>query len=390
MIFDSRFFDFIDSHAADDPLRLRLKFHGSEPWTDYAINHIEMLPKAIRKFGETNVPRVMPLPLSVEQSTAWPIAVFNASIAGCHKSLLDMTTGLGMDLRAIAASCPETEFTACEMNPVAAEALRVNFADNSRVTVVAGDSVEYLHGCDRDFGCIFIDPARRGDTGQRVYNLHDCAPDITEILPLMLGHTGQVVAKLSPMLDITQTLRDLPGCTYLAAVDDGTECKELLAVIHAGTADRTEAEVVSRDTRFRFTPEDERNLPSPDEADKISAGMWLFEPSAAMMKAAPWRSLSARCPQIGKIAPNTHLFVADAPVEGIPGRWLEIAEVMEFSSGNIRRFARRYPHTEISTRNFNIPAEKLRKKLNVKPGGGYRTFAVTDGAKRQILLICRN
>lgn len=390
MIFDSRFFDFIDSHAADDPLRLRLKFHGSEPWTDYAINHIEMRPKAIRKFGEANVPRIMPLPLSVEQATAWSIAVFNASVTGCHKSVLDMTAGLGIDLRALAESCPDTEFTACEMNPVAAEALRVNFADNSRVTVVEGDSVEYLRGCGRDFGCIFIDPARRGDMGQRVYNLHDCAPDITEILPLMLGHTGQVVAKLSPMLDITQTLRDLPGCTYLAAVDDGSECKELLAVIHGGTADTPEVEVVSRDTRFSFTPGDERNLPSPADAGEITAGMWLFEPSAAMMKAAPWRSLSARYPQIRKIAPNTHLFVAGTPAEGLPGRWFEIAEVMDFSSGNIRRFARRYPQTEISTRNFNIPAEKLRKKLNVKPGGESRTFAVTDGSRRQILLICRS
>ena len=66
---------------------------------------------------------------------------------------------------------------------------------------------------------------------------------------------------------------------------------------------------------------------------------WLFEPSPAAMKSKPFGVLCTRYGLV-KFHPNTHLFVGDAPVEGLPGRWYEIEEVAEFSSSAINRLAK--------------------------------------------------
>ena len=100
------------------------------------------------------------------------------------------------------------------------------------VEILNCDSVGWLERYSGNkFDLVFIDPARRGDAGQRVFNIHHCQPDISELLPLLSLKARFAMVKLSPMLDVTQTLRDLPFSAELHVIDDGGECRELLAVL---------------------------------------------------------------------------------------------------------------------------------------------------------------
>ena len=77
----------------------------------------------------------------------------------------------------------------------------------------------------------YIDTSLRGEGNRRVYALEDCEPNLVEILPLLLQKAPKVLAKISPMADISKTLSLLPGTVEVHVVSVRNECKELLFAI---------------------------------------------------------------------------------------------------------------------------------------------------------------
>lgn len=397
------FWKFTEEHRDDDPARLRLKFHGSDnTWTDDAIAHIECLRKCGNKFGGLQ-PELMLSTLSVEQATSEPVARLHGEIAhrllnatGDHGNaphrILDMTCGMGIDLHALvdALRCPSTGI---EMNPRLAEAAAYNFRHNPLVEIVNADSVTWLNDSTMAFDLIFIDPARRGDAGQRVFNIRHCQPDVVEILPMLAAKCRFAMIKLSPMLDVTQTLRDLPQTRELHIVDDSGECRELLAVLDFTTEPAgTEAVVTihSGDRILSFLPEEERGR--QEQYGVAVSGQWLFEPSPACMKAQPFATL-CQCHGLRKLHPNTNLFVNDIPVDGLPGKWHEIEEVLDFSSSVMKTLGKRIPKADVAARNFPFKAEELQRRMKIKSGGRHRIVGAATweprSPERHVLLVLR-
>ena len=96
-----------------------------------------------------------------------------------------------------------------------------------------------------------------------MFNLHDCRPDLIELMPLLASKSRLLIAKLSPMLDVTQTLRDLPMATRLYVVEERGECRELLAVADFSSGvdhNGMDAEIIATDCNkfYRFTLAEER------------------------------------------------------------------------------------------------------------------------------------
>ena len=153
MMVNDEFRRFVDRHRNEDVAKLRLKYHCcGQAWVEAAINHIECLKKCGRKFGAFQ-PELMTSPLSVEQATSESVARLHAAIAketvANPKRILDMTCGMGIDLRAIseALSC---KAVGIELSESGAETARYNFRDNPDVAIITGDSVEWLKKYDGD------------------------------------------------------------------------------------------------------------------------------------------------------------------------------------------------------------------------------------------------
>lgn len=395
--YGTEFYDWIRKHRNDDPTSLRLKYHGKDEWTADAITHIECLRKAGNKFccrySQAWIPELMLSPLSVEQATSGNVAWLHRLIAGDTENgprrVLDMTCGMGIDA-AYLSWMPETRLTALDLNPTAATAAMHNFRNAPNVEIINGDSVEYLTRSNETFDIIFIDPARRGDAGQRVYNVHDCTPDVTVLIPLMLSKGRQILIKLSPMLDVIQTLRDLPSTTCLHIIDDNGECRELLA--ETDTRHYTGEPLIkawNNGIPFTFTRSEESE--TPISAYRIpAAGDFLFEPSPAIMKAAPFKLLAQRF-DMQKLHQFTHLYVSDRYTSMFPGKGYEIMEVIPFSSSAMRHFAARYPKIDVATRNFGISTEELRKRLRVKQGDGdIRVIGATCADSSRYLIVAKS
>lgn len=388
---DSTFEDFVKRHRGEDPVTLRLRYGGAgaDNSTLLALNHLACVVKAGHKFdlpdGSTWMPRLMLNPLSVEQASSAHVSIQRARLIGKGWRILDMTCGLGMDMRGFLTR-ESVEITGIEMNKLSADVAAVNFAQFPNVKIIEGDSVKYLSAvADDSYDMIYIDPARRDSAGGRVFNLHDCTPDLTAILPEMLRKSPMVMAKLSPMLDISQTIADLPGVSKIIAVEEKGECKELLAVVERGFTGEPTVYTGLGEDAMSFTLSEEKNsVPVMGEPE---AGMWLHVPGAGAMKAGCFKLMSAGFDDMAKIGPNSHLYVSHEKNDRFPGKADLIDEVVEFSSANIKRLAGEHLKADVTVRNFPLTAVELQKKLKIKPGNGCRIFATTTGTGRKVLLI---
>lgn len=396
MEYGDDFWKWVADHLEDDTAKLRLGMSKwNEPWIKSAILQVECRQKAAKKLpGLTSGRRFLfPTALSVEQSTSERLARFHSSMIAPGDSVVDLTAGLGVD--AIALAQVASSVTAVEVDPLVASALKYNSAMLGlyNIYVVNDDCVSYLSSMDDKRDVVFIDPARRGEDGRRVFALSDCRPDVVSLLPMLDKHFERLIVKASPMLDVTATLRELPCTERIVALGTRSECKELLSVVDFQSGDSSEAVIEAvtlfadgRDSRFCFTRDEE--LIATASYGTPSAGDCLFVPYPSTVKTAPFKLLSQRF-ELNKLSGNTHLYFSDSRREGFPGETFEIVEVLPYSSGIIKRFASRYPRINVAVRNFGMTAEALRSKLKVKDGGELRVIGATSLEGNRLLLVAR-
>jgi hypothetical protein len=204
---------------------------------------------------------------------------------------------------------------------------------------------------------------------------------------MIARHANRLVVKMSPLMDISQTLRELPQTTDIYVVGTSTECKELVACVDFRA---TEPEPIvhtwSPNEKFSFTQHEEADA-EVTYGEPIAGG-YLYEPSATAMKAAPWRLLSSRF-HIDKLHPNSHLYTSTELRDGFPGSCRSIVEVLDYTSHNIKDVTRRYKKINVAARNFGITADALRSKLKVKDGGDMRLIGTTLFDGRKIMVIVK-
>ena len=395
---DNNFYSWVADHSADDTSKLRLKYAGRQADIDYAdaILQIDCRRKYARKLSATLVRTdrfYFPDSLSGEQSTSDLLAVFHASLVSDAGVVADLTAGLGIDCMHLASKAREV--IAVERQEKLAEALRHNAAalgiDN--IKVVCDDCRDYISTvADGSFSHVFIDPARRDDQGRRVYALSQCTPDIVAMLPELRRVAATVIIKMSPMLDISAVLAELPGTSTIISLGTTTECKELIAVITsvAESSPTVEAVTIRNDgseSRFAFTRAEEADAPTPVYATPAT-GDYIYDPWPALMKAGAPKLICSRY-GLRKPAPNTMVFFSGELHDDFPGTVYQVAEVITYESKNIKRLKKTYPLISVATRNFDISADALRAKLGVKEGGDLRLLAISDDHHRKFMLILR-
>ncbi len=385
--------NFVEQHRNDDTNRLRLSAHGNLAMTR-VIDQIECRRRAEKKLATTlnKAPRfIFPSVLSAEQSTSDSLAEFHASLMPDDCRVLDMTCGLGIDTFHIAEKSDSVD--SCEINELTASAAEHNagLLGLKNVNVHCTDSTEFLKTLPPDsFGCIFIDPARRGDHGKRLFALSDCSPDVTSLLPKMLTVAPQVVIKASPMIDVTHTATALgSNVQRIIAVGDRRECKELIIVCGRQKEDNPMLEAVTLNDGKTISHWS-HTKPQEDQASADygipGCGDFLYEPSPAAMKIAPLKLLSARL-GVKKIAPNSHLYHSPGKILDFPGRCYRIMDVTGFSKSDIKTLSATYDRLDISVRNFPMKPDEISKKLRIKTGGNHHLFATRSENGHPLLIV---
>lgn len=389
----SEIYKWIEEHQDEDVSKLRLRYH--KQMTEelaFAILQIECRRKALKKLSATlqNKQFVFPTTLSAEQCTSDLLSAFHATLIDDGVSMIDLTCGLGIDVYHFAQRVQS--ITAVERNPEIAQAVEYNagILGFKNINVQNADCCEFIKNVVSHFDVAFIDPARRGNSGKRLFALSDCEPDVTAIFNDIKKKCDKLIIKASPMLDISQIIRELPEITEIYAIGTLRECKEIVVVVdfkirteivkvNAVTLDKKES------IKLSFDQNDEINA-TPHYAIPQEQG-YLYEPYPAIMKVAPFRLLSSKY-NVTKLHSNTHLYTSQDQISDFPGDIFKIVDIIPFSSKEIKEFMSKYPQINVATRNFIMSAEDLRRKLKVKDGGDKRVFGCTvSNGSRQLIVV---
>lgn len=381
-------FQWIADHAAEDVTRLRLR-HGAERAAD--ILQIECRRRFGGKLRHTlaaNPEFVFPTALAGEQSTSDALAAYHSSLLQEGERVADLTAGLGVDAMAMSL---KANVVAVEMEQLKVDALRLNARHLPQLTAVCADCRHWLaEQAEKAFSTVFIDPARRAADGGRVYALSDCEPNVVEMLGQLRRVCNRLIIKVSPMLDITHTLSLLPDAVRVIALGTTTECKELVIECRFGAtvAEPTiEAVTLNADgevvSQMQFLRSEE--VSAEVECAEPHAGMWLYDPYPAVMKAAPMRSLGSRY-GVYKLAPQSHLWLSANRVDDFPGHAYRVERVEPCSSRILKQLANQRVRASITTTNFPMTADVLRARLRAADGPA-RLFASTDSCGERVLIF---
>jgi hypothetical protein len=113
---------------------------------------------------------------------------------------------------------------------------------------------------------------------------------------------------------------------------------------------------------------------------------YLYEPNVSLLKAGAFKSVTTL--GVSKLHPHSHLYTSEQLVETFLGRIFYAEETLPFNNALCKTLAKALPQTNITTRNFPLTAEELRKKTKLKDGGDAYLFATTLPGERKMLIKC--
>ncbi len=400
---------YVRQHADDDVRQLALRgCKDTAVDLPLALQQIQGRQTARRKLPSwAAVEGVLyPPRLSMEQCSSEATARYKASIVSRqpdNRTLVDLTGGFGVDIAFMSQCFNTAVYVERNEELCALAAHNMPLLTATPVTTVCSDGMDHLLGMDR-CSLLFLDPARRNDSGGRTYALADCTPNVVPVVDRLLDKADNVLLKLSPMLDWRKAVADVGrehvAEVHIVAVDN--ECKELLLVLRRPAqpmrffcADINSVSGTVTTFAVPSTPQTEADaslrpycLLSPDTGKRRFLSEYLYEPNAAIMKAGCFQALSHAF-DVAPLAHNSHLFVSDSRMEDFPGRRFIIDAVTSMNKAELKQALAGIKRANITVRNFPMSAEELRKRLKLADGGDDYIFATTLSDGSRCLLLCR-
>ena len=320
-----------------------------------------------------------PVRLSCEQCSSEATARYKAELIG-HKNdiLIDLTAGYGVDTFFMAEHMQQAHYV--ERNADLCAIAEHNFSlYRPKIQVHNTTAEEFLASLPISNSLIYLDPARRSQSGNKVFRIEDCEPNVIDILPALRKHAFNILIKFSPMLDITAALRVLgkDWDTHVVAVNN--EVKEVLFFTGVGAMHAVNIRATHTD-RFVFNDEDEKNAPIQMAFDMQQ---YIYEPNAAIIKAGAFRLVGERY-QLRKLDTHTHLYTSDTLLPDFPGRVWELEEIISKHS----QLDTRHKYA-ILTRNYPLSPDQVRKKYKLKDGDDRYIIGARHQGKARLILARR-
>lgn len=329
---------------------------------------------------------VYPIRLSMEQCSSEETAQYKASLI-TGETLVDLTGGFGIDCSYM--SVDRVKSTYIERNKELCAIASHNFSllGLKQIKIINGNSQEILPLLPH-CNWIFIDPARRSESGHKVVALGDCEPDVTMLQDTLLEQADNIMIKCSPMLDITAACRSLRQVSEVHIVAVNNECKELLFILsHENKRTRITCVNIIGSIRQQFSYYiDEESRSSIRLSQNI--GKYLYEPNAAIQKAGAGSILSSRY-NIDKLHPNSQLYTSQEHIPEFPGRRFIVEDVVGFAKKELKALLNNVEQANITVRNFPENVQTLRKRLKIAEGGDIYLFATTLADNSKVIIKCK-
>jgi hypothetical protein len=377
--------DFINKNLNEDSSKLALK-KNPFPEINYSvlINQILSKKKAKNKlstwFSNENI--IYPDKISIEQTSSETTAKYKASLVSGEK-LIDCTGGFGIDDYYFSKQFKTVIH--CELNSDLSQIVKHNFKvlKASNIECYQGDSTEILEQMNQKFDCIYIDPSRRNDAKGKVFMLADCLPNVVVLKDFYYQFTDTILIKTAPILDLHAGLLELKNVSEIHIVAVDNEVKELLW--------KMEKNFDSSPIIIAVNLEKEKQTITKIESSKSYSARYslpkkyLYEPNASLMKSGGFEAVSQLF-AIGKFHQHSHLYTSDEVID-FPGRKFQIDVIVPFHKKDISEHIQE-KKMNVSTRNFPIKPEEIKKKYKISDGGTIFAFFTTNLNNEKIILLC--
>lgn len=379
--------DFVTLHRSASPqtLMLAAQKHPHVPMK-WVAEQVAGHQKAVDKLPSwAAVPEICwPGGVALEQCSSEVTARYKASLVQ-GQYLADLTGGLGVDTAFMAERFEQVWHIERQPDLSAIAAYNFGRLHLPQIQCHCADGLDFLDQCPTTFDWLYLDPARRDQQARRLADLTQYSPNLITALPLLRAKTRHLLVKLSPMLDIQALVRLFPDMTQLYVVAARGECKELLLRFDP---DPAPFQIVcvhlhARTDILAFRPDDEQQATVAYQAP----GLFLYEPNAALLKGGAFH-IPAQQYNLAKLHPNSHLYTSDAWVQHFPGRSFRVDACYPAQQKYLHQHLPQ-ARAHITTRNFPLSPDELRKKFKLADGGDIYLFATTLPDGQKALIQCR-
>lgn len=323
-----------------------------------------------------------PSSISIEQSSSEKTAKYKASLVK-GEVLADLTGGFGVDCYYFSQHF--TTVFHCEKSKSLSEIVAHNYKElnANNITCITGDSSSFLVNYTTKFDWIYIDPSRRTDDKGKVFMLKDCLPNVPEKLDLYFKKTNQILIKTAPILDIKAGLKELKFVKAIHVVAIDNEVKELLWILENKYIGKIT--ITALNNKNKKTDVFSCILGFDEQLTCSLPKLFIYEPNAAILKSGIVNQL-CNAYSIAKLHQHSHLFTNDKLID-FPGRRFIIEEVIPFTKNEIK-LKLQGKKMNITTRNFPLSVDELKRKFKINDGGTIFAFFTTNLNDEKIVLLC--
>ena len=411
---------FVQEHIADDLTRLVL---DRKKWPDIDLDLAVSCIQSRRKLKDKvhdwymNPELIFPVSLSAEQCSSTATGIYKAELAlniagNIPFRLADLTGGLGVDSWYFSQKASQVWYH--EMQEKLCTAAKHNFqklnAENIfvRNMISTPETIEEIISDARP-DIVYMDPARRGEGGKKVFLIEECTPDVLTLKEQIFKHCRHILIKLSPMADITMVCSRLgSACREVHVVAYGGECKELLIwmdrewngeysitaveISRLASLARNDgiATLSSKDTPLSYQDTLLSSQATLLSSRAQSRDLFLFEPGKALMKAGLF-DLIRDYFGIEKMGVSTHYYLTDdeSKVKDLKkfGKVYSIISIQPLDKRTIKAAAAAFPRAEVTARNIPMDTETFRKKLGITSGDDAHIFGLKSDSLGNLLII---
>lgn len=377
--------NFISENLNSDSAKLAL---SKNPFSE--VNYTDILHQIISKkkakeklstwFLTEHI--IYPEKISIEQTSSEITAKYKASLVS-GENLIDCTGGFGIDDYYFSKQFKNVIH--CEINSNLSEIVQHNFKQLQikNITCFSGDSTNLLQNLNQQFDCIYIDPSRRNDAKGKVFLLADCLPNVVDLQDFYYQFTNTILIKTAPILDLQAGLIELKNVAEIHIVAVDNEVKELLWLIKKANTEHPIIFAVNIEKEHSFSTKIE--LTKDHKATFSLPKKYLYEPNASLMKSGGFEAVSTLF-SVEKLHQHSHLYTSDE-LKDFHGRRFEIIQEIAFQKNEVKQFIQN-KKMNVSTRNFPLKPEEIKKKHKIQDGGALFAFFTTNLKNEKIVLLC--
>lgn len=376
---------FIQENLHRDPVAIALE---ASKYPDLDVPKLVSQVKARQKLKDkmpqwvANTQVFFPPSLALEQSSSEETAHYKASLI--KGKIVDLTGGMGLDSYAFAQAGCEVDYLERQADLAQITAYNHQQLNAGRIRHHATDSLTWLKQQKDTFDFLYVDPARRDKAGNKVVLLQDCEPNAIELIPHISEKTSLLI-KTSPLLDIERAIKELEGVEKVYVICIKNEVKELLFLKTNNSSEDPEISIIELNQENPLLFIAKKSSETQSNIKFSDCKNYLYEPHAGILKGGFFKTVSA---SVTKIAPNTHLYTSEEADTKFPGRAFQV-----IAEGSLEKkwLQEVLPgkKANISTRNFPINADEIRKKFQLKDGGEFTLFAFRDFSNKNRVVLAK-